>query len=271
VLAWWTRHPQANIGLATGHQFDVLDIDGPAGADTIRAFAAEHQLASSGPLVRTGGGGWHYYLTPTGGGNNHPLDLEHVDWRGRGGYVVAPPSRHATGHPYQFVGGRDLNTPLAKVPAPLLERLQQRQLGRPATPSLPCRSATAQDLGMPRRRSPRSWAGSPPPPRANATSGCGKQPATSTTWSPAAPWTTARSTKACSKRPNAAGSSATNPARPTARWPPAVRSAWPTPARSPTAPAPTTPMLRRPRRPGRAASGPSRGGDAMTPGGDQAG
>jgi Bifunctional DNA primase/polymerase, N-terminal len=31
VLAWWTRHPSANIGLATGHHFDVLDVDGPAG------------------------------------------------------------------------------------------------------------------------------------------------------------------------------------------------------------------------------------------------
>jgi hypothetical protein len=29
ILAWWTRHPQANIGLATGHRFDVLDVDGP--------------------------------------------------------------------------------------------------------------------------------------------------------------------------------------------------------------------------------------------------
>ena len=29
VLAWWTRHPRANIGLATGHRFDVLDVDGP--------------------------------------------------------------------------------------------------------------------------------------------------------------------------------------------------------------------------------------------------
>jgi hypothetical protein len=30
ILAWWTRHPQANIGLATGHRFDVLDVDGPS-------------------------------------------------------------------------------------------------------------------------------------------------------------------------------------------------------------------------------------------------
>jgi hypothetical protein len=60
ILAWWTRHPQANIGLATGHHFDVLDVDGPAGAQAIRELAGTHGFESSGPLVRTGGGGWHY-------------------------------------------------------------------------------------------------------------------------------------------------------------------------------------------------------------------
>jgi transposase len=60
ILAWWTRHPQANIGLATGHRFDVLDVDGPTGAHAIQELAAEHGLYSAGPLVRTGGGGWHY-------------------------------------------------------------------------------------------------------------------------------------------------------------------------------------------------------------------
>jgi hypothetical protein len=126
VLAWWSRHPQANIGLATGHQFDVLDVDGPAGAQAIRALAAAHGLQSSGPLVRTGGSGWHYYLAPTGLGNAHPADLEHVDWRGRGGYVVAPPSRHASGHPYQWATGRDLDIPTSTAPAVLLERLERR-------------------------------------------------------------------------------------------------------------------------------------------------
>jgi Bifunctional DNA primase/polymerase, N-terminal len=134
ILAWWTRHPQANIGLATGHAFDVLDVDGPAGAQAIRTLAAEHGLLSSGPLVRTGGGGWHFYLAPTGLGNACPAGLAHVDWRGRGGYVVAPPSRHPSGHPYQWVPGRDLDTPPGRVPAVLLERLQPRQRQRPTTP-----------------------------------------------------------------------------------------------------------------------------------------
>jgi Bifunctional DNA primase/polymerase, N-terminal len=134
VLAWWTRHPQANIGLATGHRFDVLDVDGPAGTQTIRTFAAQQRLQSSGPLVRTGGGGWHFYLARTGLGNASPVALAHVDWRGWGGYVVAPPSRHASGHPYRWAPGRDLDTPPGRVPAVLLERLQPRQRQRPTAP-----------------------------------------------------------------------------------------------------------------------------------------
>jgi hypothetical protein len=134
ILAWWTRHPQANIGLATGHRFDVLDVDGPVGTQAIRALAATHGLHSSGPLVRTGGGGWHFYLAPTGLGSVRPLDVEHVDWRGRGGYVVAPPSRHASGHPYQWAAGRDLDSPPGQVPAVLLERLQHRQRQRSPGP-----------------------------------------------------------------------------------------------------------------------------------------
>jgi Bifunctional DNA primase/polymerase, N-terminal len=72
------------------------------------------------------------YLAPTGLGNAHPRDLEHVDWRGRGGYVVAPPSRHTSGHPYLWAAGRDLDTAVPGVPAALLERLQHRQADRPA-------------------------------------------------------------------------------------------------------------------------------------------
>jgi hypothetical protein len=71
--------------------------------------------------------------------------LEHVDWRGRGGYVVAPPSRHASGNSYQWVIGRDLDTPLAEVPAPLRARLERRSPQRsPASVEHP---ATGVDLG----------------------------------------------------------------------------------------------------------------------------
>jgi len=113
---------------------------------------------SAGPgQLQTGGGGWHYYLVPTGLGNVRPAGLTQVDWRGRGGYVVASPSRHASGHPYQWLPGRDLDLPPGEVPSVLLERLQPRQLQQPTGPDqLPtaadgsgeryARAALAQEL-----------------------------------------------------------------------------------------------------------------------------
>jgi Bifunctional DNA primase/polymerase, N-terminal len=131
VAGWWRRFPQASIGLATGHLFDALDVDGPDGAAALRAFAADHRLQlPAGPLVRTGSGGWHLYLAPTGLGNPSPPGLAHVDWRGRGGYVVAPPSRHAGGTRYRFF--RDLAAPLVSVPQALRELLESAPDQRPS-------------------------------------------------------------------------------------------------------------------------------------------
>jgi O-acetyl-ADP-ribose deacetylase (regulator of RNase III) len=123
VATWWRRFSQANIGLATGVIFDAVDVDGPEGAAALRAFAANYHIElPAEPLVRTGSGGWHLYLAPTGLGSPAPRGLTHVDWRGRGGYVVAPPSRHANGTRYRFL--RDLTAPLAAVPQALRELLE---------------------------------------------------------------------------------------------------------------------------------------------------
>jgi Bifunctional DNA primase/polymerase, N-terminal len=115
LARWWRRWPQANIGLVTGELADVLDVDGPAGRAALRRFAADHDLRLDGPLAHTGTG-WHYYLASTGSGNRAGL-LERVDWRGRGGYVVAPPSRHATGRYYRWL--RPPTAELLPVPAAL--------------------------------------------------------------------------------------------------------------------------------------------------------
>jgi hypothetical protein len=111
LARWWQRWPQANIGLVTGELADVLDVDGPAGRAAVRAWATQHQLRLAGPLMRTGSG-WHHYLAATGTGNRAAL-LEYVDWRGRGGYVVAPPSLHVSGTSYRWLRPLTIDLPAA--------------------------------------------------------------------------------------------------------------------------------------------------------------
>jgi hypothetical protein len=138
ILAWWTAHPQANVGLATGHCFDVLDLDGPAGVTALRAFADQHgvRLPDRGPVVRSGRaeGGWHYYLAPAGLPRRTRL-LDGVDYQALGSYVVAPPSRHASGHRYAWA--RDLGHPLPVLPGALHQRLAERTQPARAIPIAP--------------------------------------------------------------------------------------------------------------------------------------
>jgi Bifunctional DNA primase/polymerase, N-terminal len=129
---WWHRWPQANVGLATGVVFDALDIDGPAGLAALRQLQEAAGPWLPGPLVATGGGGWHHWFAPTGLGNRPPQRLAHVDWRGRSGCVLAPPSRHISGRPYRWL--RDLDqAPLPEVPAALRQLLDH---DRPTTSGL---------------------------------------------------------------------------------------------------------------------------------------
>jgi Bifunctional DNA primase/polymerase, N-terminal len=141
---WWHRWPHANLGLATGIVFDALDVDGAAGLAAVRQLTRAVGLRLPGPLVATGGGGWHYWFRPTGLGNRPPRGLAHVDWRGRGGCVLAPPSRHASGGSYRWLRRLD-QAPLPEVPAALHELLDP---DRPA-PTRPPRTAGPDVAGHP--------------------------------------------------------------------------------------------------------------------------
>ena len=106
ITAWFGRHPDWNLAIATGTPGpDVLDVDqhGEAG----NGYAAFGQLREAGLLdgargyVRTPSGGLHAYFTGTGQRNGH-LPGCHLDFRSHGGYVLTPPSRIG-GKPYQLV------------------------------------------------------------------------------------------------------------------------------------------------------------------------
>jgi hypothetical protein len=97
ALAWWRQHPTANIGLATGHRVDVIDQDGTAGA--VSWLRNDDWPPVLGVVSTPRAGGVHRFIRATGYGNAAGW-RRGLDYRGRGGYVVAPPSvvdgRHYT-------------------------------------------------------------------------------------------------------------------------------------------------------------------------------
>jgi hypothetical protein len=104
VSAWWADMPDANIGLATGFVFDVLDLDSVDAAVVFRGWCTDQDIDPFDlrrAVVKTFRG-WHYFLAACGIGNRTRLLGADIDWRGKGGYVVAPPSVHPSGHPYMW-------------------------------------------------------------------------------------------------------------------------------------------------------------------------
>jgi len=99
ICRWWSAHPGHNIGLATGYLFDVIDVDpDKGGAASIAKLLAEHRIPIVHAIVATAGcdqprrpSGMHLYVRATGRGNYAGV-LPGIDFRGLGGYVVAPPS-----------------------------------------------------------------------------------------------------------------------------------------------------------------------------------
>lgn len=90
IRAWWAKNPMYNIGLSTGHLFDVIDIDGEPGIRSGAELEDTYVMPSPIGYARTPRG-FHLYIPPTGDGNATGF-LPGIDYRGRGGYVVAPPS-----------------------------------------------------------------------------------------------------------------------------------------------------------------------------------
>jgi KaiC/GvpD/RAD55 family RecA-like ATPase len=105
IVEQWERTPRANVGLVTGAVSDliVLDIDDPnnPAAATLLASLSGAPM----PVAVTGrnGGGLHLYFSYAGRKlANFTNPAVGMDGRGDGGYVVAPPSLHASGQSYRW-------------------------------------------------------------------------------------------------------------------------------------------------------------------------
>ncbi len=100
VAAWWSRTPDANIGIPTGAASGVVvvdvDVHGPHDGRPAFQRAADAGLVDgAGLLVRTPTGGAHVYFPATPGREQRSWQAATagVDFRGDGGYTIAPPSR----------------------------------------------------------------------------------------------------------------------------------------------------------------------------------
>jgi putative DNA primase/helicase len=114
VRRWWTKYPDANIGLACSSTRGpvVIDVDGPEGdaAARLLQLPPTREATSGRPHRR------HLYFDPPVSGVRISRQLHlrpELDILGDGGYVVAPPSIHpATKQPYRWLNS------LAPVPFP---------------------------------------------------------------------------------------------------------------------------------------------------------
>jgi hypothetical protein len=103
IDAWWRRYPEANIGIPTGTAIEVLDVDVRAtgtGYPILRTLQREGLIGGWGQAVRSPSGGLHLYYptSPDQTRGSWSRGRAHVDFRGTGGYIIAPPSTITTDH-----------------------------------------------------------------------------------------------------------------------------------------------------------------------------
>lgn len=133
VIKHWFGYqaPDANLGVRTDNLI-VVDVDPRHGGDEqFAALMHEHGEFPPTWRVLTGGGGTHViFACPDGvevasssAETRAPLGPG-IDIRARGGYIVAPPSRHINGRSYAWsVDHHPKDVPLALPPEWLVERL----------------------------------------------------------------------------------------------------------------------------------------------------
>ena len=118
INEWFSRQDITGIGIITGAISGIVVLDIDKGADISML-----QLPPT-IVAKTGGDGQHHFY-------RHPLNISignatglfpKIDFRGDGGYVVAPPSMHQSGNRYEWLLDFDDGN-LADIPEWLLKQL----------------------------------------------------------------------------------------------------------------------------------------------------
>lgn len=127
IRKWIDADPNLNIGIKTGGGRLVLDVDPRHGGfESLKELEDNIGSLPTTAEAITGGGGRHLFFSVDREIRNTTAFMPGLDTRGDGGFVVAPPSKHASGNLYQWAPGRSLgDIPLAPAPAKLLALLEK--------------------------------------------------------------------------------------------------------------------------------------------------
>ncbi len=164
IYKWLSKYPFMNIGIATGQDSNltVLDVDGRKGGigtvEHLYGDDGEDLLDTSELVVRTGDG-FHLFYSYDPIAKNGSNRMVGVDIRSTGGYIVAPPSRHASGKQYEFIDEEYLDeTTQGALPQSILKLLSQSSNSTkvassatasqpsPAKPAIPLSDTEKEDI-----------------------------------------------------------------------------------------------------------------------------
>ncbi|MDR0453496.1 MAG: bifunctional DNA primase/polymerase [Deferribacteraceae bacterium] len=125
IASWWKRYPCANLAIVTGTVSNIIaiDIDSESGLEWVKT-----NFPNTGVYGKTSRG-WHaLYRSPGVPVQNAQKLVSGIDIRGDGGYIVAYPSVHKSGHQYSWVytPGLDGWSDLHEYPNVALRALNQQ-------------------------------------------------------------------------------------------------------------------------------------------------
>ncbi len=127
IDAWWTENPDYNLALCPNDAgWCVVDLDPPVGIANWKQFCAEHAIDDTTYSVRTPRGGLHKYFAGSLPPSSSKLAPK-VDTRGRGSYVLVPPSV-VDGKFYTVENDHEI----AECPAAVRETFVERESARAA-------------------------------------------------------------------------------------------------------------------------------------------
>jgi hypothetical protein len=131
VLAWWGKHPEANIGIICGpiSGLTVVDCDSPAAWEALDEYLPDSLMA---PVSLTPTGNHQIFFKHKPGLHSQNRVMDETDIKTDGGYVIAPPSmceydkngKHIMGGHSWKVNG--IEPP--EMPPELADELEKRQI-----------------------------------------------------------------------------------------------------------------------------------------------